>query len=91
MPIEKRDAIQQRGEIFKFLKQSHISPKNIKRLQSLKASADPKIVELAWIVFEVAQIFPFKRKRLQNLARQRRDLLQKLEVTGLIYAHHYCF
>ena len=42
---------------------------------------------LAGIVLEVAEIRPYKKKRLRELAKTRRDLLQKLEKTGLIIAH----
>jgi hypothetical protein len=43
---------------------------------------------LATIVIEVVKVKPYKRRRLQVLARQRRDLLNALEKTGLIAAHH---
>ncbi len=89
MPIEIRDTIEQKDEIFGFLKQSHISLKNIKWLELLKTSPDPKVTELALVVFDIAKIHPYKRQRLKNLAQQRRDLLLKLEETGLIYAHHF--
>lgn len=89
MPKEKRDAIDQGNEIFGYLKQSHISEKNVSRLKILSASDNPKIAELANIVLEVAYVKPYKRRRLKFLARERRDLLQKLKDTGLILAHHY--
>ena len=88
MPKEKRDAVEQKDEIFGFLKQSHISEKNINRLKSLSTSANPRIAELANIVLEVAQVKPYKHRRLKVLARERKDLLLKLEETGLILAHH---
>lgn len=88
MPKSNRDAIEQEEEIFNYLKQSHISAKNTARLGKLVASSNPGIAELAAIVVEVAQIRPFKKRRLQVLARERRDLLDALERTGLIDAHH---
>jgi len=39
-------------------------------------------------MLEVAQVKPYKKRRLKVLAWERRDLLQKLEDTGLILAHH---
>jgi len=75
-------------EIFGYLKQSHISDKNVKRLKLLVNSESDKIAELANIVLEVANVKPYKKRRLKVLARERRDLLQKLEETGLILAHH---
>jgi hypothetical protein len=50
MPVEKRNVIEQEDEIVGFLKQSHISSRNIKRLELLKTSPDPQIAELAEIV-----------------------------------------
>jgi succinylglutamate desuccinylase len=88
MPKPSRDAIEREEEIFDYLRQSHISAKNTARLRQLAASQDPRIAELAAIVIEVAQVKPFKRKRLQVLARERRDLLAALERTGLMDAHH---
>ncbi len=89
MPKKEREEIEKKDEIFGYLKQSHISQKNITRLQKLVLSDIESIKKLAGIVLEVAEITPYKKRRLKNLARERRDLLEKLEVTGLIYAHHY--
>jgi hypothetical protein len=88
IPTPNQDAIEQEEEIFNHLRQSRISAKNVARLRELAVSQDPRIAELAAIVIEVAQIKPFKRRRLQVLARERRDLLEALERTGLIDAHH---
>ena len=88
MPKEKRENIEQEDEIFGFLKQSHISEKNVARLRILAASGNHRIGELATIVLEVAQVKPHKKRRLKVLAEERRDLLEKLEETGLILAHH---
>ena len=89
MPKEKRDSIEQEEEIFNYLKQSHISKKNESRLNTLSCSENPKIAELASIVLEVAKVKPYKKRRLKVLARERKDLLQKLKETGLIFAHHH--
>lgn len=89
MPKEKRDAIEQEQEIFGFMTQSHISDKNISRLKALASSPDKHIAELANTVIEVARVKPYKRRRLKVLAKERRDLLQKLKETGLIFAHHW--
>jgi hypothetical protein len=88
MPKEKRENIEQEDEIFGFLKQSHISEKNVARLKTLASSGNHRIGELATIVLELAQVKPHKKRRLKVLARERRDLLEKLEETGLILAHH---
>lgn len=88
-PKTEIDAIDSKEEIYGFLKQSHISSRNIKRLQTLTASADGEIEKLATIVLEVAKVKPYKKRRLKVLAKERRDLLEQLKETGLIYAHHY--
>jgi uncharacterized protein (DUF4415 family) len=89
MPKEEREAIEQEEEIFHYLRQSHISDKNVARLKELAGSSNERIAEHAALVLEIARIKPYKRKRLKVLARTRRDLLDKLEDTGLIFAHHW--
>lgn len=89
LPKEARNATLQEDEIFGYLKQSHISEKNVARLRMLASSGNARIAELAGIALEVALVKPYKRQRLKVLAAERGDLLAKLEETGLIYAHHY--
>jgi hypothetical protein len=83
------DEIDQEGEILGYLRQSHISKKNVDRLTILVEIDNEKIAEFAGIVLEVAQVHPYKKRRLKFLARERRDLLVKLDETGLIVAHYY--
>jgi hypothetical protein len=68
------------------MNQSHISDKNILRLQVLSESKDSRIAQLASLVLQVARIKPYKKRRLKVLAQQNIDLLDALEKTGLIYA-----
>lgn len=89
MPLKERTAILHEKEIFGYLKQSHISKKNIKRLEKLILSDNKQIAEYAHIFLEIAQIKPYKKRRLKFLSQKRRDLLYKLKETGLILAHHY--
>jgi len=89
MPKAEREAIEQADEIYNFLDQSHISDLNVKRLEALVQSPNPKTAELAGIVLEVARAKPYKKRRLQVLAEKRPDLLAKLEETGLIDAHQW--
>jgi hypothetical protein len=88
MSIKERTEILQEDEIFGYLKQSYISQKNVKRLNELILSENKKIAEYANIVLKVVRIKPHKKRRLKILAQKRRDLLRKLEETGLILAHH---
>ena len=62
MPKPKRDAIEQEEEIFGYLKQSHISEKNVARLRAMAESRDPHIAEWAAIVIEVAKVKPYKKR-----------------------------
>ena len=55
-------------------------------IETLKGAG---IADLAIIVLEIAQVKPYKKRRLKMLARERKDLLKKLEETGLIFAHHW--
>ena len=57
------------------------------RLRKLVISPNEQIAELAAIVLEVAEIKPYKKRRLKEIARKRQDLLHKLDETGLILAH----
>ena len=82
------DEIDQKEEMFGYLRQSHISRKNVNRLNVLAESGNEKIAELARIVLEVAKIKPHKKQRLKVLSRERRDLLDKLNETGLVLAHY---
>ena len=87
LPKEEREGIECKDEIFDYLRQSHISDKNVSRLRKLAVSQIEKTAEVAGIVLEVAEVRPLKKKRLQELARKRPDLLEKLEKTGLMLAH----
>lgn len=89
LPKEHRDAIEQHDEIYNFLRQSYISAKNLVRLEELAQSNNPETAELARIVAEVAKVRPHKKRRLKVLAKERRGLLDRLEETGLILAHHW--
>jgi hypothetical protein len=87
-PKSEIDEIDLLAEISGFLRQSNISKINIKRLSDLTKFEKANIVEMAEIVIEVAKVKPHKRRRLRFLAKERRDLFEKLKMTGLIYAHY---
>lgn len=88
LPVEKRTGIEQKDEIFGYLRQSNISKKNLAWLTELSLSSNSEISKLASIVLEIGRIKPHKRRRLKFLSEKRRDLLKKLDETGLIFAHH---
>ncbi|MHC4508453.1 MAG: hypothetical protein ACYTAO_05770 [Planctomycetota bacterium] len=87
LPKEEREEIEHKDEIFNYLRQSHISEKNVARLRKLAVSPNERVAELARIVLEVAEIKPYKKRRLKELARKNRNLLHKLDETGLVLAH----
>ena len=86
-PKTERRAIEDKDDLFRFLKQSHISEKNVIRLGQMAKSDNPLVASLAEIVLEVARLKPYKSRRLQLLAQKYPELLRKLENTGLIFAH----
>jgi ribonuclease HI len=65
-------------ELYRFLDQSNISLKNIKRLQILCQSADAAVRELALVIMQVALVFPRKRRRYIRMLRENPPLLQRL-------------
>lgn len=87
MPKDLRDEIETREEIFGYVSQCHISDRNVARLKTIALSSNPQLRDLACIVLEVAAVKPYKTRRLAFLARHHRELLTKLEETGLIVAH----
>jgi hypothetical protein len=88
MPKSERQAIEDKDDIFGFLKQSHISQRNVARLEQMANSDNPQVATLAAIVLDVARVKPYKTRRLKFLAQKHPDLLGRLRDTGLILAHH---
>ncbi len=86
LPKDERYQDEVKDEIAGFLRQSNISEKNLSRLTALATSENPEIAELAKVVLEIGKVKPHKRKRLSFLARNHRDLIVRLEETGLIWA-----
>ena len=78
LPKSQRRAIAERDDICRFMQQSHISKKNLARLEQLAKSEEPRLARLAAIVLEVARVTPYKRRRLTILARNHQDLLREL-------------
>ena len=87
LPRTQRRAIEERDEVCRFVEQSHISKKNVARLEKLVTSENAEVACLAAIVLEVARVMPYKRRRLKTIAQQHPDLLRKLEETGLVYVY----
>jgi len=69
IPKEQRRVIEVEEEIFGFMAQTHISARNISRLQTLAASPVRRISELATPMLEVVTSFSlfFNERQLTNI------------------------
>ena len=74
MPKEKRERIERLDELHRFLHQSNVSEKNLKRLETLRGHAEPQVATLAALILDVARVLPGKRSRWLKLAQRHRLL-----------------
>jgi hypothetical protein len=79
LPREQLDRIERMDELYGFLDQSNISPKNIARLEALARHANSEIKDLALLILEVARVKPHKRRRWRFLEQNHPDLFQRLK------------
>jgi hypothetical protein len=79
LPREQRDRIERMDELYGFLEQSNISPKNISRLEILAQHASSEIKDLALLILEVARVKPHKRRRWKFLAQNHSELFLRLK------------
>jgi hypothetical protein len=86
-PKSELQAIEDTDSIFAFMRQSHISEKNVARLKRLTKSGNSQVSSLAAIVLKVAEVKPYKTRRLKFLAKMHPEILRDLEKTGLISAY----
>src|SRR5215831_513177 len=70
MPKSQRQIIENMDEISGFMRQSHISEKNVVRLEQMVKSENPQVATLAVIVLKAAQVKPYKTRRLKFLAQR---------------------
>jgi hypothetical protein len=89
MPKGERQVIENMDEIFRFMRQSHISEKNVARLEEMVRSGNPQVASLAAIVLKVARLKPYRTRRLRFLAQRHPELIQELEDAGLILAQSW--
>jgi hypothetical protein len=85
-PKSERQAIEDRDSIFAFMQQSHISERNVARLKTMTKSENSRVASLAAVVLKVAEVKPYKTRRLKFLAKMHPEILRNLEETGLILA-----
>ena len=84
LPKDKRRLIEIKDELYNFMLQSHISEKNLKRLETLSKHNDKYISRTAELISEMALITPYKRKRISRLLKSNKQLLKKLSESGLL-------
>jgi hypothetical protein len=66
-------------ELYGFLDQSNISPKNIARLEILAQHASSEVKDLSLLILEVARVKPHKRRRWIFLAQNHSELFLRLK------------
>jgi ribosome-binding protein aMBF1 (putative translation factor) len=86
-PKSERQAIEDTDSILAFMQQSHISEKNVARLKKLTESENSQVASLAAVVLKVAEVKPYKTRRLKFLAKMHPEIMRDLEKTGLICAY----
>ena len=79
LPRDRRDRIERMDELYGFLDQSNISPKNIARLEILAQHASSEVKDLALFILEVARVKPHKRRRWRFLAQNHPELFLRLK------------
>ena len=88
-PKSELQVIENMDEIFRFMRQSHISEKNVARLEQMMKSENPRVASLASIVLKVARVKPYRTRRLKFLAQRHPELIQELEDAGLVLAQSW--
>ena len=89
MPKSEWQVIENMDDIFRFMRQSHISEKNVARLEQMVKSENPQVASLAAMVLKVARVKPYRTRRLKFLAQRHPELLQELQDAGLVLAHSW--
>jgi hypothetical protein len=89
MPERERQVIENMDDIFRFMRQSHISEKNVACMEQMVKSENPQVASLAAIVLKVARVKPYRNRRLTFLAQRHPELMQELENAGLVLARSW--
>ncbi len=89
LPKNQKLEITTLSEIEGFLDQSHISRKNLRRLQVLSSMDNAKVQKLAAITLDIAHFALFKRKRVSLIKRQRPELWRAMVEQGLVWDYEY--
>jgi len=78
LPHAQRALVQQLDELASFLVQSHISTKNVLRLQQLARSEAAEVSDWSTALLEVARHYPYRHRRYVRMVRERPELLDRL-------------
>src|SRR6266481_6129317 len=73
-PKDEIQNIEIEQEIWSYLNQSAISLKNLERLKTLTNLSNVEIANMASLVLEIAQLYPYKKKRFAQLAKEHKDI-----------------
>ncbi len=84
LPKSEIRLVDETRELYQYLGQKNISQKNIARLGVLRNSSEPSTAKLAKLVLDIAIAKPHKKKRIKFLARNRRDLIDRMVEIGLL-------
>ena len=89
VPGQAKERAASYREITGFMRQSHISEKNVMRLGQMVKSENAHLASLAAIVLKVARVKPYGTRRLKFLAQRHPELLRDLEDTGLVLSRNW--
>ena len=83
-PKSERQAIEDMNDILGFMQQSHISDRNVARLEKMAKSEDPQVAIRAAVALKVARVKPYRTRRIKFLGQNHPDLLGELKDAGLV-------
>jgi len=72
------------GRLMDLMDQSHISKKNVAWLQSLQEHASDGVREQAFLILQVAEVAPYRKKRYKRIAAFSPKLFSVCLEAGLI-------
>ena len=84
MPKSEIATADELRELEGFLRQSHITTKNLRRLDVLGRSGVREVAEAAALLKEIGKRYPYKRRRFKKMSRSHPDLMRRLGDLGLI-------
>ncbi|MCC5790156.1 MAG: hypothetical protein JJT75_11010 [Opitutales bacterium] len=84
LPVAELECLEIGDELFGFVSQSRISPKNKKRLNELLAHENSNIREIANLLIQVSRIAEGKKRRWKRIKETDYSLYIQCEKAGLV-------